>query len=281
MSWRLTIRHSTTHRYGQEVSASYNEARVIPMTLPRQMCLEARVDISPSARLFRYVDYWGSSVVAFDLHAPHTELVVHGSSVVETSPAAHSEATATWADLASEAIGDEFAELLEPTVQAPREEGELADVAAEARRLPFPSDAARQVTNWTRDRLVYEPGATDVRTSATEAVAQGKGVCQDFAHVSLVLLRALGIPARYVSGYLHPSPEAELGQTVIGQSHAWVEWWCGTWFAWDPTHGVVPGERHVVLARGRDYADVAPLRGIYHGAPAVALEVQVELTRSS
>jgi transglutaminase-like putative cysteine protease len=280
MSWRIAIRHSTTHRYGAEVLTSYNEARVVPMTLPRQSCLEARVDVSPTARTFRYVDYWGSNVVAFDLHVAHTELVVHGASVVETAPAPDPDDRATWAETESESIRDRFAELLDPTTYTPRATGELAEIADRARSCATPGEAARTVTEWVHDRLVYEPGATDVRTSAIAAVARGKGVCQDFAHVSLVLLRSLGIPARYISGYLHPDPDAELGQTVNGQSHAWVEWWCGDWCGWDPTHALAPGERHVVLGRGRDYADVAPLIGIYHGAPAVDLEVSVELTRT-
>ena len=106
----------------------------------------------------------------------------------------------------------------------------------------------------------YTPGITTVQTTASEAWAQAAGVCQDFTHVTLSLLRAVGIPARYVSGYLYTG-SGEVGETVIGESHAWVEVWDGRWHGLDPTNGRVVGEGHVVVARGRDYADVSPLRG--------------------
>ena len=118
-----------------------------------------------------------------------------------------------------------------------------------------------------------------MQTSAQEAWDQGQGVCQDIAHLTVALLREVGLPARYVSGYLHPYPEADLGDTVAGQSHAWVEYWTGEWVAADPTNQAPVGECHVVVARGRDYADVPPLKGIYHGAPSSTLDVTVEVTR--
>lgn len=279
MSWRIAIAHTTTHRYAREVSASYNEARVIPLTLPRQICLEAKVDVHPAARTYRYWDYWGSAVTAFDLHTPHTELTVLGTSVVETSPPPPVHHDASWADLGSPHVLDEHAELLVPTAYVPPIGGQLDDLLGELRSATGPATAARSASDWVRDHVVYQAGATDVRTSALEALQQGQGVCQDFAHLTLAVLRTLGIPARYVSGYLHPSPDAAVGEAVSGQSHAWVEWWSGDWVAWDPTHGVAVGERHVVVARGRDYGDVPPLKGIYQGAPAVAHEVEVQLTR--
>jgi transglutaminase-like putative cysteine protease len=99
------------------------------------------------------------------------------------------------------------------------------------------------------------------------------------AHVTVALLRAAGLPARYVSGYLHADPSAEPGQTAVGESHAWVEYWTGSWRPIDPTSGAPVRERHVVVARGRDYSDIPPHKGIYHGAPASALAVTVEVTR--
>ena len=122
-------------------------------------------------------------------------------------------------------------------------------------------------------------GATGVRTNAQEAWDQGQGVCQDLAHVTVALLRAAGLPARYVSGYLHADPSAEPGVSAVGESHAWVEYWTGSWHAVDPTTNAAVEERHVVVARGRDYADIPPLKGIYHGAPGGALKVTVEVTR--
>ena len=118
-------------------------------------------------------------------------------------------------------------------------------------------------------------------STAIEAFAAGRGVCQDFAHLALSMLRASGIPARYVSGYLHPDVHAEPGRTAVGQSHAWVEYWAGSWLPLDPTSGAEVAERHVVVARGRDYTDVPPLKGIYHGPPEAEMEVTVEVTRLS
>ena len=112
-----------------------------------------------------------------------------------------------------------------------------------------PAAAARTAVDWVHDRLRYEIGATDVTTPADSALSRGKGGCQDFAHLALGLLRSLGIPGRYVSGYLHPKEDGEIGETVEGQGHAWIEWWCGAWTAWDPTHGQPVGHRHVLVGQ--------------------------------
>jgi transglutaminase-like putative cysteine protease len=278
VSWRIAIDHVTTHRYTGDVFASYNEARVMPLSLPRQICTEANLDVTPAARTHRYWDYWGSAVTVFDIHTPHDELVVHSTAVVETSPMPAVAPATTWAELAGPDLVDAFAEYLAPTRYVPETSEHIVE---DLRGAATPDGAARGAVDWVRGRLRYQPGATDVQTSAVEALQQGEGVCQDFAHLTLAVLRTLGIPARYVSGYLHPSPDAVVGESVTGQSHAWVEWWCGDWLAWDPTHGVPVGERHVLVARGRDYADVTPLKGVYHGAAALSHEVRVELTRTA
>ena len=129
-----------------------------------------------------------------------------------------------------------------------------------------------------RSQIAYEPGATTVSTTAGQAWAAGRGVCQDFTHAMLSILRALQIPARYVSGYLHTEAEA-LGKTVIGESHAWVEYWDHGWHAVDPTNNRAVGAAHVVVARGRDYGDVPPLKGIYAGGRSGGLGVTVEITQ--
>jgi transglutaminase-like putative cysteine protease len=124
-------------------------------------------------------------------------------------------------------------------------------------------------------------GITGVHSTATEAWEARKGVCQDIAHITLGALRAVGIPARYVSGYLHPRPNAGVGEAVTGESHAWVEWFSGDWWGFDPTNNIEIGDRHVLVGRGRDYNDVPPLRGVYAGPFKSQLFVKVTITREA
>ena len=153
-----------------------------------------------------------------------------------------------------------------------------SQIADMLRRLDSPADAIRAAVAAVRDRIRYDDAATDVTTTAGQAWATGGGVCQDFSHTTLALLRAAGIPARYVSGYLHTEDEAP-GQTVVGESHAWIEAWNGSWVAYDPTNDRRVGAAHVVVARGRDYDDVPPLKGIYAGGASETLGVSGEITQ--
>jgi transglutaminase-like putative cysteine protease len=276
MSWRLRIRHVTGFAYPGPVLASYNEARLTPMTLPTQTTLFSQVEVTPAAATWRYHDYWGTQVTSFDLQRPHQQLKVTASSLVETGQPVLVSAGLDWTGL--RAAADEHAELL-PASARTRVDEELAALAAAEVGDLAPAPAAVAVADWVRANVAYVPGSTGVQTSAQEAWTLRKGVCQDIAHLTVGLLRSLAIPARYVSGYLHPHVEAEIGATVAGQSHAWVEWWCGDWTGYDPTNGVPVGSRHVVVARGRDYDDVPPLKGVYHGPPSTELGVTVELTR--
>jgi len=279
VTWRIGIRHVTGHSYERPVTLSYNEVRITPISNDRQLALESTVEVSPPAAVYRYWDWWGTLVHSFDLQEPHDELIVTGSSIVETSgPVRPASTPVTWAELAGDAVRDQFAELLVPSRYVPLE-GEVLDVAAELGDGLDPYEACEAVVATVRGRMKYEKGTTTVSTRANDALRIGSGVCQDFTHVALGLLRARGIPARYVSGYLHPSSHAEPGHATAGQSHAWVEAWVGEWLPFDTTNGAPVGERHVVVGRARDYADLAPLNGIFHGGPAKALGVTVELTR--
>jgi transglutaminase-like putative cysteine protease len=270
----------TTHEYERPVTSSYNEARITPISNDRQLALESTVEVSPPASVYRYWDWWGTLVHSFDLHVAHDELVITGSSVVETSgPVDPPAAPVTWDDLADAGLRDRFAELLGPSRYVPLDDAEVVAAAAELDGSLDPLAVCAAVVETVRARLRYERGTTTVSTDAADALRIGAGVCQDFTHVALALLRARGIPARYVSGYLHPSSTAQPGQAVAGQSHAWVEAWVGDWVPFDPTNGGPVGERHVVVGRARDYADLAPLNGIFHGGPATSLGVSVELTR--
>lgn len=278
MVWRIRVVHETGFRYSSPVHETYNEVRLTPRSDIHQNVIVSRVETAPVTRAYRYEDYWGTTVTAFDLHAPHTELVVTGTSVVETADETGPVRGPTWDDLASEEIRDRYTEMLEFTGYVSRD-AELAATAASIRGDREPADAVRAACDWVRENMTYQPGTTGVHTSALEAWRAGKGVCQDYAHLTLVLLREMGIPARYVSGYLLPLEDIEVGQTVKGQSHAWIEARTGAWWGYDPTNGIPIGHRHVWVAVGRDYADVSPLKGIYSGGSAEALEVTVKMTR--
>ncbi|MGI8806250.1 MAG: transglutaminase family protein [Acidimicrobiales bacterium] len=269
----------TGYEYERPVTSSYNEARITPISNDRQLVMESEVKVSPRAAVYRYWDWWGTLVHSFDLHEPHDSLVITGTSVVETSgPADRPESPVTWADVTGPYVRDRYEELLSASRYVPLDDGVL-EAAATLDPTLDPRDTCDAVIALVRDRMTYERGTTTVSTTAADALKIGSGVCQDFTHVALGLLRARGIPARYVSGYLHPSSKAEPGEVLAGQSHAWVEAWVGEWTPFDATNGSPVGERHVVVGRARDYADLAPLNGIFHGGPAKALGVTVELTR--
>ena len=277
---RMKVRHATGYRYETPVTRSYNEARLTPLTGLEQTTLESRVVTSPDCRQQRYWDYWGTQVTAFDVHVPHDALEVTATSVIETAEPAEPDTTPGWELLRSEPVRDRFVEMLTPTRRTTADDS-LVAVGAELTADLAPYAAARTVGEAVRERVTYRPGTTGVATSAIEAWALGAGVCQDIAHVTLAVLRASGLPTRYVSGYLHPLEEAEVGQTVVGESHAWVEVWLGAWWGFDPTNGVPAGDRHVIVARGRDYGDVTPLKGVYSGGASQSLGVGVEITRLS
>jgi transglutaminase-like putative cysteine protease len=279
MTWRLRIRHRTGYSYDSEVRSSYNEARMTPLTDSCQTTLESRVEISPNAGTYRYRDYWGTEVTAFDLHSPHSELEVIATSVVETGLKEWTPGTLDWEVLRSAEVTDQYAEWLDPTPRTDPD-GTLAALAREiASGAAAPTDVAIDCLAAIGEHLEYVPGSTDVKTSAMQAWGGRSGVCQDFAHISLAMLRSIGLPARYVSGYLHPVNDAQIGQTVDGESHAWVEWWDGEWVGYDPTNHKPVSDHHVLVARGRDYDDVAPLKGIYSGSSSSALGVLVSVTR--
>ncbi|GAA2860881.1 transglutaminase family protein [Pseudonocardia halophobica] len=278
MGWRIRVVHETGYKYSSPVHETYNEVRLTPRSDTHQNVIVSRVETVPATRAYRYEDYWGTQVTAFDLHAPHKELLVTGTSVVETGDAGEPVREASWEDLASEAVRDRYTEMLEFTEYVGRD-AELARIAKNLKRGKDPVDAVLAACERVRDTMTYQAGTTGVHTSATEAWQAGKGVCQDYAHLTLVLLREMGIPARYVSGYLLPRQEVAVGETVSGQSHAWIEARTGGWWGFDPTNGIPIGHRHVWVAVGRDYADVSPLKGIYSGGTAEALDVSVHMTR--
>jgi len=279
--WRLRVVHSTGYAYKSPVTASFNEARLTPRSDSRQNVILNRVETVPATRSYRYVDYWGTAVTSFDLHAPHAELEVTSSSVVETDRGVSSKdenTRASWDDLHSEAVIDRFDEVLSPTHYTPQSK-RIRRVGERIAKYHDPQEAVTAAANWVHSELKYVAGTTGVHSSGLDALREGKGVCQDFAHLTLILLRGMGIPARYVSGYLHPNRKAIVGDTIDGQSHAWVQAWTGGWWHFDPTNDTDINEQYISVGVGRDYSDVAPLKGIYSGEGSTDLDVVVEITR--
>jgi transglutaminase-like putative cysteine protease len=279
MAMQLEVSHTTGYTYAEPVSSSYNEARMTPINSPGQLVLGTRLEVSPSPWTMRYRDYWGSMVTAFEVHVPHDRLLVESTATVQVSRRAPLTHGLTWDDYADPRLVDRMCEYLEvPDRVAPAEdfaeqvEGMLGGVSA-------PATFVEEVCRLVHDEVSYVSGSTEVHGTAADAWRERAGVCQDLAHLCLGALRVAGIPARYLSGYLHPSSDPVVGETVTGESHAWIEWWDGAWVGFDPTNAVPPDDRYVIVGGGRDYEDVAPLTGIFAGGETSQMFVEVALTR--
>ncbi len=275
----LRIDHRTTFRYGHEVGSSYNEARLAPAWLPRQRVIDSKLTVTPMSWSTHYHDYWDCDVLVFEVVEPHDSLTVVSSSLVEVTPIPHREERADWDAISGPRLQDLMCEYLVNTeVTEPSEE--LADKAAELAAGKSPDDAARAICDYVHDEVKYVPGATTVHSPAGEAWEARSGVCQDMAQIAIGAMRSVGIPARYVSGYLHPKPDAGIGETVHGESHAWVEWWAGDWRGFDPTNAREVGDHHVIVGRAREYKDIPPMRGVVAGE-TTELEVVVKVTQEA
>lgn len=277
---RLQISHHTGYRYGETVDASFNEVRMTPLNEGGQTLIHHQITVSPLASVQHYTDYWGTQVDAFDVHVPHRVLEITSSSTVETPPMPAELPGTDWATVLSRETASRWSEFLTvgSYVDDAGADPDRSRIVHELATAASPREAAATAIAAVRDRIEYASGATNVYTTAAQAWHARRGVCQDFSHATLSLLRALGIPARYVSGYLH-SEEPNPGRTVLAESHAWIEYWDGGWQAADPTNNRGVGAAHVVVARGRDYADVPPLKGIYAGGASEGLGVVVEITQ--
>ena len=272
----------TGFHYGGDVTASYNEARMLPTSADGQLVLYSNLEILPISSHHSYVDYWGTRVSSFEILTPHKELSLTATSLVEVRKRSHSDTDLEWS-LLGQAV-ESSTENIEQTKQT-RRTAPPPDVVTLANEIAGRNtktyEAGLEICTAVGDAMEYMHGVTGVHSTAAEAWAVRKGVCQDITHLALGALRSVGIPARYVSGYLHPKPSAEIGETIAGESHAWVEWFCGEWRGFDPTNLIDIGDRHVTVGRGRDYNDVPPLRGVYAGPYGSELFVTVEITREA
>lgn len=273
------IVHTTGYRYDGGANDSFNEARMTPLTSRRQLVLSSRLDITPVAWTHPYRDYWGTSAVAFEVHERHAELKVVATSTVDIHEVVRTTESIGWEGLADANLRDKHIEYLTMT-QYTRPHKEVARLAESVRKhADSPSDAVVELTRKLREKVEYLPGVTKVSTTADEVWDHGAGVCQDIAHLAIGALRHLGVPTRYVSGYVVLNKDPEIGAVMLGESHAWIQYFDGEWLGFDPTNQSVPSGTHVEVGFGRDYADVAPLKGIYTGSSGSEMYVSVEMTR--
>jgi transglutaminase-like putative cysteine protease len=270
---RFRIRHVTRFAYDQPAYESHNEVRLAPRPSPGQRTLGFRLEVIPRAAVIEYRDAFGNTVHALSVHEPHRELVVVADSLVEriaprTSDVPHLPFSEF---LAGDAIrSQQEYDYLHSSRYVPLSEAlkKFFWLARPHMNEPVAEYTARSVA-WIRDQFSYEPGATHVHSDVDHVLRAGAGVCQDFAHLGIGLLRLAGIPARYVSGYLAPRVGPKVDRPLGEQAtHAWVEAHIPDtgWIGYDPTHGCLTTDHHIRVAVGRDYADVTPLRGVYRSA---------------
>ncbi len=267
----LKVEHSTLFEYDNPIYETATEVRLHPDNNPAapQRCASFKLQVDPPATIFEYTDFYGNKVNHFNLLQSHKRVKIIATSVVETG-IGHSDAAEDedifLMDFSGQSRYVRFDEAI-------REFSSLFDPAMESLQL------AESICRHINQSFIYEPGVTDVHSTSAVVMALGRGVCQDFAHILLAACRYLGVPARYVSGYLYG------GSTPDGRdeaSHAWCEVYCGKekgWIGMDPTHSTLfVDERYIKIGSGRDYADVPPVRGTYKGNGQEKLSVSVKVS---
>jgi transglutaminase-like putative cysteine protease len=277
---QYTIRHVTKFTYQTAISESVMEARMQPRSDGLQRCIRFGLSTTPVSRVRMYQDHGGNTVHHFNIPGPHSLLTITAEALVESAAPADLPASldsGEWARLDSLTASGEFCDLLNPSPFA-RPTALLERLAHDIglARGDDPLGAVRQLTAEIYNRFEYSPLATRVDSPIDEALETRRGVCQDFAHIMIALVRQLGVPCRYVSGYLFHKVDSAI-RSPDGATHAWVEAWLPSlgWVGVDPTNNLVAGERHIRVAVGRDYADVPPTRGVFKGSSAVRSELAV------
>jgi transglutaminase-like putative cysteine protease len=280
----FAIRYLTEYRYDGPVTDNLNSLRVRPATNSTQRCDEFHTRIEPEARVSRHLDYFGTEVVEFGIPASHDHLTIDVRARVVTSEQPEPP-EGSWESLESAAYLDAAGEFLLPWQDQPPIagiEGLEAEIGGET-----PLDALQTLCELIPERFEYRPGATYVGSEVRDLLDAGAGVCQDFVHLSLVLLRRRGIAARYVSGYLWAAPEDDGADSLEVDTHAWLEALLPdagakgepVWVGADPTNRRLTGETHVKIGHGRFYADVPPVKGLYMGGATSTLDAAVKMSR--
>ncbi len=281
---RFDIRHVTQYTYDEPVRESVMELWMQPRGGIGQRLIDFDLEIDPHAQAFSYPDVWGNTVRHFDVPHPHQKLTITASSTVETaiiSQPPESLSVEEWDRLKSDAARAESWDFLHPHGYARHTEalGAFCEThGVGALTALDPMTAARRLNAIIFSALDYESGVTAADSPIDEALSAGRGVCQDFAHIMIAICRGWGLPARYVSGYVATAAD-HADRSRPDASHAWVEVLLPSlrWVGFDPTNNVLAGERHIVVAIGRDYADVPPSRGVFKGDADSHLSVGVSV----
>jgi transglutaminase-like putative cysteine protease len=282
----FAIRYLTKYSYDADVVDNLNALRVKPAANSRQRVDEFSVRLSPEVRLHRHADYFGTEVVEFEVSRPHRQLVVDVRARVSTQ-AAVEPPSATWEALREPEYREAGGEFLLQTDDAAGHPT-LAQLLAVTGAAPSPLATLMLISELIPDRFEYRQGATYVDSPISHVLDGGAGVCQDFVHLGLCLLRHHGIAARYVSGYLFAAKAEPAQESVEVDTHAWLEALLPAspeqsgdpvWVGADPTNRGLAGERHVKIGHGRHYADVPPIKGVYRGVASASLEASVTMTR--
>jgi transglutaminase-like putative cysteine protease len=281
----FSIRHLTRFRYSQPISESIMETRMHPRSDTSQHCLTFTLSVSPRCRVFSYRDHLGNNVQHFDIPGDHNQLVIVAESVVEQQPMPDVPAflaADAWGALEDLIAGGDYWEMLLPSTFAVETPAvKMLATQMEVSRRDDPLLLVQELNQRLYDYFEYVPRHTRVDSPVDEAIVSGKGVCQDFAHAMIALLRHVRIPARYVSGYLYRSRE-DHDRSTPDATHAWVEVLMPHlgWVGFDPTNNLVAQRRHIRTAIGRDYADVPPTHGIFRGKTDSELYVAVQVEAS-
>jgi transglutaminase-like putative cysteine protease len=283
---RYAIRHITRFNYDVPVSESLMEVRMQPRTEGTQRCLRFELAVAPRARVLAYRDHLGNSVHHFDTPARHTQLTITARAYVELDPLPVLPAALdgrAWREVDAWSKRGDLWDFLQPSRFAawtPALREYVAPLVGEnGARSADPLTMIRGVMSAVHRDFEYVPRSTRVDSPIDEALSARRGVCQDFAHIMIAASRLLGLPCRYVSGYIAPKPDDEISRLEASATHAWVEVRLPTlgWVGLDPTHDDEAGLRHVRVAVGRDYADVPPTRGVFKGGAGSTLTVSVDV----
>lgn len=285
---KLEINHTTRYSYIEEVTDSINEVRLTPRTNYRQACYHHSITTDPLAGLFSYEDFFGNRVYSFSVSKPHQHLTIKTHSIVvtqEQDPQSESRLPLTdeLAILKDSRFRNRYAEFLlaTPYVDLSDPVRQYAGEIAHITKVGSVYNTVRGVTARIYQDFSYQPGTTNVATTAKDTLKLKHGVCQDFAHLMLAICRAQGIPARYISGY-HFVGDLQGGHADFKQaSHAWVEAFIPGigWLGFDPTNNGTMNWRYVKLGHGRDYSDIVPIKGVYTGAGCSKMEVIVDVRK--